>query len=206
MRRLSLAVLPLCLSLAACAPEDRSASTSAPPAAPSTPVVDVATPAPAPATADEHAHHHDASAGEALQRPPGGGNWATDAALRQGMEAIHVALAAALPAFEKGELDAPAATNLASVVTSQVQFLLANCKLEPDADAQLHILIGQMMSAAEAMVADAGSVDGVPKLHEAVQLYGDYFEHPGLHDHSGAPHHADGEHAHADDAAAPAKD
>jgi hypothetical protein len=204
MRRLSLAVLPLCLSLAACAPEDRSASTSAPPAAPSTPVVDVATPAPAPT--DEHAHDHGASADVALQRPPGGGNWATDAPLRQGMEAIHVALAAALPTFEKGEMSASEAQALAGVVTSQVQFLLANCKLEPDADAQLHILIGQMMSAAEAMVGDAASIDGVPKLHEAVQLYGDYFEHPGLHDHSGAPHHADGEHAHADDATMPAKD
>jgi hypothetical protein len=202
MRRLSLAVLPLCLSFAACAPEDPTASTAAPPAAQSTPAVDVAAPAPA----EEHAHDHGASADMALQRPPSGGNWATDAPLRQGMEAIHVALVAALPTFEKGEMSAAEAQALAGVVTSQVQFLLANCRLEPDADAQLHILIGQMMSAAEAMVADAASVDGVPKLHEAVQLYGDYFEHPGLHDHSGAPHHADGEHAHADHATTPAKD
>lgn len=202
MRNLSMVILPLCLLLGACAPEDRDTSAPAPAAAPVAPP-----PAPdarATAADDERAHHHDASAGMALQRPPGGGNWATDAPLRQGMETVHVALAAALPTFEKGEMTASAATTLAGVVTGQVQFLLANCKLEADADAQLHILIGQMMSAAEAMVADAASAEGVPKLHAAVQLYGDYFEHPGLHDHSGAPHHADGEHQHGDHDADPA--
>ncbi|HWS25871.1 MAG TPA: hypothetical protein VN259_04775 [Xanthomonadales bacterium] len=192
MRRPVLAILPLCLLLSACAPDSDSNSKPAPTVAP------VVAPTPEPAAkalpaADDHAHHHDAAVGVALERPPGGGNWPTDAALRQGMETIHVALAAALPTFERGELTAPAATTLAGVVSSQVQFLIANCKLEPDADAQLHILIGQMMSAAEAMLTDPAAADGVPKLHAAVQLYGDYFEHPGLHDHTGEPHHADGE-------------
>jgi len=191
MRRLSLALLPLCLSLSACAPEGRDANTSpavAPTAVPA-PAADTA----APPQPDEHAHHHDSATVAQLERPSGGGNWPTDAALRQGMQTIHVALAAALPAYEKGAFSATEATALASTVTSQVQFLLANCKLEPDADAQLHIVIGQMMSAAEAMVADAASADGVPKLHESMQLYGDYFDHPGLHEHNGAPDHAHAE-------------
>lgn len=189
MRNWSMIILPLCLLLGACAPEDRDTSAPASAAAPVThapPAAEVLT------SADEHAHHHDASAGMALQRPPGGGRWATDAPLRQGMETIHAALEVAIPTFEKGEMTDSAATKLAAVVTGQVQFLVANCQLEPDADAQLHILIGQMLSAAEAMAADAGSAEGVPQLHAAVQLYGDYFEHPGLHDHS-APHHADHE-------------
>ncbi len=197
-------MLSMCLLLGACAPDERGSSTPAPVAAPVAPAVPALDDAAATPAADRH--DHGAGANVALQRPPGGGSWVTDAALRQGMEAIHVALVAALPTFETGELGASAAQALAGVVTSQVQFLLANCKLDPDADAQLHILIGQMMSAAEAMVADAASVDGVPKLHAAVQLYGDYFEHPGLHDHSGAPHHADGEHEHADDAKTPANE
>jgi hypothetical protein len=202
MHKLPILFLPLCLLLGACAPEGRDSSAPTPaavPVPPATPAADVATTA----AADDHAHHHDASSKVALQRPPGGGNWHTDAPLRQGMETIHTALAAALPIFEQGELSAPAATTLAGAVTGQVQFMLANCKLEPDADAQLHILIVQMMSAAEAMVADAASAEGVPKLHQALQLYGDYFDHPGLHDHSGAPHHADGEHGHADEATTP---
>lgn len=201
MRRLSNAILPLCLLLSACAPDSRDAAAPATiPAAAPAPSVDAAA---APQSA-EHAHQHDAATAARLERPPGGGNWPTDAPLRQGMETIHAALSAALPVFEKGDFSASEATALASAVTSQVQFLLANCKLEPEADAQLHIVIGQMMSAAEAMVADAVSADGVPKLHTAVQTYGDFFEHPGLHDHSGAPHHADGAHEHDTDAADPA--
>lgn len=190
MRRISLAHLALILLLSACTPENREAAA---PAALPTAVAPPAASAAAAHPSDEHAQHHGATSGAKLERPPGGGNWPTDAALRQGMETIHVALAVALPKFEKGEFSAADATTLAGVVSGQVQFLVANCKLEPDADAQLHIVIGQMMSAAEAMLADAGSDEGVPKLHAAVQLYGEYFEHPGLHEHGGEPQHAGSE-------------
>ena len=186
MNRLILACLPLCLLLG-CAPDRRDADSASPDVGPA---AAVDTPAAQP---DLHAHEHQTTVDVALARPPTGGNWPTDAALRQGMQAVHAALAQALPAFERGELTAPAANALAGVVTSQVQFLLANCKLEPQADAQLHIVIGQMMSAAEAMVGDAASVDGVPRLHQAVQLYGDYFEHPGLHEPGSQSHQADAE-------------
>lgn len=190
MLRPVLAILPLCFMLSSCAPE--GSNSSAPPAATVAAPPPAAADAASPPSAD-HAHHHDAAAGVGLDRPPGGGKWATDAPLRQGMEAIHTGLAAALPAFEKGAFTSAEAAALAGTVTSQVQFLLANCKLEPDADAQLHIVIGQMMSAVEAMVGDPASAAGVPRLHESVQLYGDYFEHPGLHEHTGALHRVEAE-------------
>ena len=190
MSRYVLSILSLVLWLGACAPDNREADLSA--AAPAA-VAPAATNSAAAQPSSEHAHHHDATPGAKLERPPGGGNWPTDAALRRGMDTIHAALAAALPAYENGEFGATQANALASTVTGQVQFLLANCKLAPAADAQLHLVIGQMMSAAEAMVGDAASDEGVPRLHAAVRLYGNYFEHPGLHEHTGAPHHADGE-------------
>ena len=118
------------------------------------------------------------------------------------MERIHGVMADALPAFEKGGLSAETATALANEVQTQVQFLIANCKLEPAADAQLHLVIGQMLAAADALSKEPMSKEGMPRLHEAVQLYGDHFEHPGLHGHSGEPHH-DGEHEHADHDAKP---
>jgi hypothetical protein len=200
MPKLSIAILPLCLLLSACAPDERAATTAPPAVAPVAPAPDATTTA----AADDHAHHHDASASVVLERPPGGGNWATDAPLRQGMERIHEAMTEMLPAFEKGELSAAAAGALATEVQAQVQFLIANCKLEPAADAQLHLVIGQMLSAADALAKDPSSAEGMPRLHQAVQIYGDHFEHPGLHDHSGEAHHADGEHEHADHAADPA--
>lgn len=190
MQRITLAILPLCMMLAACAPEDRGTT----PATPAVTSIAPAAPAPTAAAAEEHAHHHGASASVALQRPPGGGNWDTDAPLRQGMERIHAVMADALPAFEKGELGSEAASSLAAEVRAQVQFLIANCKLEPAADAQLHILIGQMLAAADALSKEPMSEQGMPRLHEAVQRYGDHFEHPGLHEHSGTAHRADDEH------------
>jgi hypothetical protein len=180
MRRIAIALLPLCLLLIACSPEDRTVTTPSPAVAPVAPV-EPATNAASTAAADEHAHQHDASASLELERPPGGGNWATDAPLRQGMARIHGAMADVLPAFEKGELAPSTAIALAAEVRDQVQYLIANCKLEPAADAQLHIVIGQMLAAADALSKEPMSKDGMPRLHEAVQLYGDYFEHPGLH-------------------------
>lgn len=166
MRSRLIVMLSLSLLIGACNAEDR-AGTPPPaavvPAAPATVALDVAPPA----LVDEHAHQHDAG----LERPPGGGNWATDAPLRQGMESIHGAMASALPAFEKGELSAAAATELASEVQTQVQSLIANCKLEPAADAQLHIVIGQMLAAAEALAKDPMSGEGMPRLHQTVKTY-----------------------------------
>ena len=199
MRRIAIAILPLCLLLGACAPEDRAASAPAPAVVPIAPAPDAATTA----AADEHEHHRGASANATLERPPGGGKWATDAPLRQGMERIHGAMADALPAFEKGELAPNTAIALAVEVRDQVQYLIANCKLEPAADAQLHIVIGQMLAAADALSKEPMSTEGMPRLHDAMQLYGDYFEHPGLHEHGGDAHHADGAHSHAEHAADP---
>jgi hypothetical protein len=200
MRHPAIVIVPILLLLSACAPEHRDQGAAAPAASP------VAAPAAqvtAPPEADAHAHHHESGTGATLERPPGGGNWATDAPLRQGMQRIHAAMADALPAFERGELSTEAATAVANEVQAQVQFLVANCKLQPAADAQLHLLIGQMLAAADALAKDPFSSDGMPRLHQAVQLYGDHFDHPGLHDHGGEPHHADGGHAHDADGAEP---
>lgn len=127
-----------------------------------------------------HAHQHAAPA-STLERPASGGRWATDEPLRQGMERIDRALTAALPAFERGEFDPGAATTLAGEVRREVEFLIANCKLEPVADAQLHRVIAQMLAAAQAMSQTPASRDGVPHLQGAVNLYSEHFEHPGLH-------------------------
>lgn len=190
--------LSLCLLLSACTSKEGDELAPVP-VADATPAAVAAVSGSAPSATD-HAHQHDADAAFVLERPPGGGNWPTDAALRQGMETIHDAMEAVLPSFEKGEFTAPEAMALASTVTEQIQFLLANCILEPSADAQLHRVIGQMMAAAEAMVTDASSADGVPKLHEAVLMYGEYFEHPGLNPPVVAAQQADA--GHAEEAAA----
>lgn len=102
--------------------------------------------------------------------------WATDAPLVEGMERIRVAVneAAARPA-----LDTDSAAALARSVRDQVDFLIANCKLEPDADATLHVFIARLLNAAAAVQKDPASSKGLPELQQVLREYPHYFAHPG---------------------------
>ena len=146
------------------------------------------TSSPAPATPhvqadDESMPLHETSPQEhqqgdmhAILRLDQGQPWATDAPLVQGMERIRDAVneAAALPA-----LDADSAAALARSVRGQVDFLIANCRLEPDADATLHVFIAQLLGAAAALEKDPASAEGLPQLKETLREYPHYFAHPG---------------------------
>ncbi len=128
--------------------------------------------------ADEHGHDdaHAGDAAAALLQLDEGKPWPTDAALVEGMQRIRDAVAAAQGA---APLDAVAATALAQTVEDQVAFLIANCRLEPAADATLHVLIARLLGAANALRADPASPDGLPAMQETLDLYPRYFAHPG---------------------------
>lgn len=122
------------------------------------------------ATDDQHGDMH------SKLRLDEGQPWATDAPLVAGMERIRDAVneAAALPA-----LNATSAAALAQSVRDQVNFLIANCRLEPDADATLHVFIAQLLNAAAALEKDPASSEGLPELQETLREYPHYFAHPG---------------------------
>lgn len=127
----------------------------------------------------DHEHGHDAHADHAdagLLQLDEGKPWPTDAALVEGMQRIRDAVAAAQSA---APLDAVAATALAQTVEDQVGFLIANCRLEPAADATLHVLIARLLGAANALRADPASPDGLPVMLDTLELYPRYFAHPG---------------------------
>lgn len=65
---------------------------------------------------------------------------------------------------------------------AQVSYMVTNCKLEPKADAQLHVLIGEMMKGAEVMEGKQPGVQkttGLVAVARAVNAYGEHFSHPG---------------------------
>lgn len=121
---------------------------------------------------EEHANHADAG----LLQLDDGTPWPVDAALVEGMQRIRDAVAAAQGA---APLDAVAATALAQTVEDQVAFLIANCQLEPAADATLHVLIARLLGAAAALRADPAAPDGLPVMLDTLDLYPRYFAHPG---------------------------
>ena len=115
----------------------------------------------APAFAAEEAHSHGAAAGgEAKLVLNHGQKWPTDAPLRQGMESIRAALASGM-----------AQDAFAAKVTTEVAGIVQNCKLEPEADAQLHIVIAELMAGVEAK-------DNARVAH-ALNAYGEHFDHAG---------------------------
>lgn len=110
-----------------------------------------------------------------------GHKWPTDAPLRQGMAAIRAALAARHDAIHQGSLAAADFQALASELETQVAGIVANCRLEPAADANLHLVIARLLAGAAAMQGRSGTAPaaGAVQAIEAINDYGRYFDHPG---------------------------
>jgi hypothetical protein len=111
-----------------------------------------------------------------------GSKWATDAPLRQGMSAIHASAAAMLPVAHAGKATPAVYEAFGKAASDQVAYIVQNCKLEPKADAQLHIVIGELMAGvdmAQRQRQEVGRVTGVVKVVQALNTYGKYFDQPG---------------------------
>ncbi|MCW9013367.1 MAG: hypothetical protein OQL06_06250 [Gammaproteobacteria bacterium] len=123
-----------------------------------------------------HQHHHDEHAVSSLQLNQGK-KWSTDAPLREGMQSINKAAMEATTAFHHDALTKSDAEKLAQHINNTVNYLVANCKLEPQADAVLHVLIGDLLSAADTLSNQPLSSQGLPRIINTLQLYPKYFEH-----------------------------
>ena len=135
-----------------------------------------------PAFAAGVVHSHDHAAGEAQLVLNQGKKWQTDAPLRQGMSNIRGAVAKNVKAIHTGKATPPQYEALAQKVTTEVAGIVQNCKLEPEADAQLHILIAELIAGVEAMEGKAQSETrqaGAERVAKALNTYGDYFDHAG---------------------------
>ena len=131
-----------------------------------------------PVLAAEHHHSHEAMP-QKLQLNAGK-KWTTDAPIRQAMERINAEMAKAVPLIHRNRFSEADYRLLGEAVDREVAYAVANCKLEPKADAMLHILIGDLVDGAAAMRGQ-GAVsrhDGAVRVLGALKAYGMYFEHP----------------------------
>lgn len=128
--------------------------------------------------AETHHHHH--AAEPAKLQLNAGKKWATDAPLRQAMNDINQAMAKALPAIHKNQFGNEDYQALAATISARVGDAVAQCKLEPKADAMLHLVIADLMAGAEIMEGKSAQTrhDGAVKVLEALKSYGKYFQHP----------------------------
>jgi hypothetical protein len=136
----------------------------------------------APSLAAGDAHEHGHGAGAAKLELNHGKKWQTDAALRKGMEGIRSALAADLEAIHGNKATAKQYKALAKRIEGEVAGIVQNCKLEPEADAQLHVVIAELVEGAEAMEGKhkAGARRaGAERVAKALNAYGEHFDHAG---------------------------
>jgi hypothetical protein len=131
------------------------------------------------AATDQHAagHAHEAPARLELAH---GRQWATDAPLRRGMDALRAAFAGRLAAIHAGTLALGDYAALGAKIEGEVATIVAECQLEPKADAVLHVIVAELLAAADVL---QGRAPGTPAAdaHRAVTAlndYGRYFDHP----------------------------
>ena len=129
------------------------------------------------------AHDHDHGTASATLQLNAGKKWETDAPLRAAMGEIRQLMASSLHAIHENKMSAKAYDGLAKKVEVGVGEIVAKCKLPPAADAQLHIVVADLLTGAEQMagkVKQAKRMDGAVKVIGALDNYGKYFDDAGF--------------------------
>lgn len=114
-----------------------------------------------------------------------GAKWQTDKALRDGMQNIRHGMEDAMPRIQKGSMSKDQYVALADLIQGQVDHMVADCKLPPEADAQLHIVLAKVIESVEIIRKAPDPTPGALNIRQVLDDYGNYFEHPGW---AAAPH------------------
>ena len=120
-----------------------------------------------------HEHHAHAAASQEVPTK----RHATDAPLRKGMAQIRTAVDA-LGHYERGHMGVQQVVTFATTIQEQIAYLVANCKLEPQADAALHGIIAKLGAGAQALKNDPADLAAIPPMREALADYRRSFDDP----------------------------
>lgn len=134
------------------------------------------------AHADDHRHQRSSEQQQnTAERPTI--KWQTDDVVRQRMESIRQAVAAKQAGIQQDRLDSHDYQQLADVISTNVGYIIKDCKLTQAADAGLHtIVLTDLTRSSELMRTSpkrAAQRAGALGVLQSLRLYGEYFEHPG---------------------------
>ncbi len=131
-----------------------------------------------PALAAESHHSGHGAHAEASQKLTlnNGSKWKTDAPLRNGMLEIRDALE------RTHGHDSQGLAELGKKMESEIAAIVMNCKLEPAADANLHVIIGELNAAADAFrgANSADAEEAMQRAATATRAYATHFDHSGF--------------------------
>jgi hypothetical protein len=124
------------------------------------------------------AHSHGSAAIEMSLSLNQGEKWETDEPLRTGMSTIREAFTSVIEDVHAAKLSPEHYARLAEHVETNVNYIVANCKLPEKPDAQLHVIIEHMFEGFEQMKAPDSGQKGAVAIIEALNAYGEHFDHP----------------------------
>lgn len=123
---------------------------------------------------DRHVHEHPSSAAISAPVATDTARWPTDAPLRGGMQRIESAVSVLAVA---GEGEPMRVAEAAASIESAVQQIIRDCRLPPQADADLHTVIVPLLGEAQKLRADPSSrSQRLPALQSAVRDYHRLFD------------------------------
>lgn len=125
---------------------------------------------------DDHDHGHEVT--ELTLN--NGEKWEIDAPLSLAMNKIRDAMNKDLDGIHANNLPQKKYNALAKEINNQIAYMIENCELEPAADAQLHIIIHDLMNGEETMQSEASAQAGAVKVVGAIENYTRYFNDPKL--------------------------
>jgi len=129
---------------------------------------------------DGHEHEHPTGAIAGLELDEGR-KWPTDESLRAGMASIRKVFETHHPRIHAGTESDEQYVTLAQETENEVNFIIQNCKLPPAADANLHLVIADLLTGIRVMrgeFAGRSRHDGAALVHGALDAYGDHFDDP----------------------------
>ncbi|MCO5143616.1 MAG: hypothetical protein M9962_11045 [Oligoflexia bacterium] len=133
------------------------------------------------ATANSQTHDHQNHTNLSRElRLDGGKKWVTDKSLRFNMSAIHQHIKINLPKIDDQKLTSEEYLLLSEKINSNIKNIFKTCRLPAKADAQLHIILVNMMRSNDILKSKTGTVEKNHAIHEilsAYKMYLEYFDH-----------------------------
>lgn len=123
--------------------------------------------------AEEHNHHPIENKGKLVLNA--GNKWPIDKNLHLGMTNIKTEIALSLDSIHHEQFSDEQYAVLATKLDKQLNFLFANCKLPPLADAQLHTLLAKVMLGVDKIKHSTNKKQGAVLIIQALQDYPIYF-------------------------------
>jgi hypothetical protein len=129
-----------------------------------------------------HDHEHASAVAAPALTLDHGAKWEIDEALGKAMGNIRGAVAAALDQVHDNTLPVTGYKALAGTIRTEVAYIVSNCKLEPAADVQLHLIVADLLDAADKMDLGVGNDfrrDAAVQAVGALENYATYFNDTG---------------------------